>query len=244
MSFIVYPALDIREGRVVRLRQGDYAQETRYGDDPLPRAQAFAGQGAQWMHLVDLDAARAGGYTLAPLLAQIRQQAGLQVQTGGGVRGREDVERILQAGASRVVVGSLAVREPDAVIGWLAEFGPERITIALDARQDEDGQWQLPIHGWTENAGVTLDVLAQRYAAAGMRHLLCTDIARDGMLAGPNLDLYRHLAGLLPGVAIQASGGIRDVADVAASRAAGCSGAVLGKALLEQRMDLAEALAC
>ncbi|MBJ7516695.1 MAG: 1-(5-phosphoribosyl)-5-[(5-phosphoribosylamino)methylideneamino]imidazole-4-carboxamide isomerase [Stenotrophomonas sp.] len=244
MSFIVYPALDIREGRVVRLRQGDYAQETRYGDDPLPRAQAFAGQGAQWMHLVDLDAARAGGYTLAPLLAQIRQQAGLHVQTGGGVRGREDVERILQAGASRVVVGSLAVREPDAVIGWLAEFGPERITIALDARQDDDGQWQLPIHGWTENAGITLDALAQRYAAAGMRHLLCTDIARDGMLAGPNLDLYRHLAGLLPGVAIQASGGIRDVADVAASRAAGCSGAVLGKALLEQRMDLAEALAC
>ncbi|MCS4229687.1 1-(5-phosphoribosyl)-5-[(5-phosphoribosylamino)methylideneamino] imidazole-4-carboxamide isomerase [Stenotrophomonas maltophilia] len=244
MSFIVYPALDIREGRVVRLRQGDYAQETRYGDDPLPRAQAFARQGAQWMHLVDLDAARAGGYTLAPLLAQIRQQAGLHVQTGGGVRGREDVQRILQAGAGRVVVGSLAVREPDAVIGWLAEFGPERITIALDARQDQDGQWQLPIHGWTENAGVTLDVLAQRYAAAGMRHLLCTDIARDGMLAGPNLDLYRHLAALLPGVAIQASGGIRDVADVAASRAAGCSGAVLGKALLEQRMDLAEALAC
>ncbi|MEN5425414.1 1-(5-phosphoribosyl)-5-[(5-phosphoribosylamino)methylideneamino]imidazole-4-carboxamide isomerase [Stenotrophomonas pennii] len=244
MSFIVYPALDIREGRVVRLRQGDYAQETRYGDDPLPRAQAFAGQGAQWMHLVDLDAARAGGYTLAPLLAQIRQQAGLHVQTGGGVRGRADVERILQAGASRVVIGSLAVREPDAVIGWLAEFGPERITIALDARQDDDGQWQLPIHGWTENAGVTMDALAQRYAAAGMRHLLCTDIARDGMLAGPNLDLYRHLAGLLPGVAIQASGGIRDVADVAASRAAGCSGAVLGKALLEQRMDLAEALAC
>lgn len=244
MSFIVYPALDIREGRVVRLRQGDYAQETRYGDDPLPRAQAFAGQGAQWMHLVDLDAARAGGYTLAPLLAQIRQQAGLHVQTGGGVRGRADVERILQAGASRVVVGSLAVREPEAVIGWLAEFGPERITIALDARQDDDGQWQLPIHGWTENADVTLDVLAQRYAAAGMRHLLCTDIARDGMLAGPNLDLYRHLAGLLPGVAIQASGGIRDVADVAAARAAGCSGAVLGKALLEQRMDLAEALAC
>ena len=244
MSFIVYPALDIREGRVVRLRQGDYAQETRYGDDPLPRAQAFAGQGAQWMHLVDLDAARAGGYTLAPLLAQIRQQAGLHVQTGGGVRDREDVERILQAGASRVVVGSLAVREPDAVIAWLAEFGSERITIALDARQDDDGQWQLPIHGWTENAGVTLDALAQRYAAAGMRHLLCTDIARDGMLAGPNLDLYRHLAGRLPGVAIQASGGIRDVADVAASRAAGCSGAVLGKALLEQRMDLAEALAC
>lgn len=244
MSFIVYPALDIREGRVVRLRQGDYAQETRYGEDPLPRAQAFAAQGAQWMHLVDLDAARAGGYTLAPLLGQIRAQTGLQVQTGGGVRGREDVVRMIEAGASRVVVGSLAVREPEAVIGWLGEFGPERITIALDARQDDAGQWQLPIHGWTENAGVTLDVLSRQYAAAGMRHLLCTDIARDGMLAGPNLALYAHLAQQLPGVAIQASGGIRDVADVAAARAAGCSGAVLGKALLEQRMDLGEALAC
>ncbi|WP_313445389.1 1-(5-phosphoribosyl)-5-[(5-phosphoribosylamino)methylideneamino]imidazole-4-carboxamide isomerase [Stenotrophomonas indicatrix] len=244
MSFIVYPALDIRDGRVVRLRQGDYAQETHYGDDPLPRAQAFATQGAQWMHLVDLDAARAGGYTLAPLLAAIRAQTPLQVQTGGGVRGRDDVARILDAGASRVVIGSLAVREPAQVIGWLGEFGPERLTIALDARQDAQGQWQLPVHGWTENAGVTLDALAKRYAQAGMRHLLCTDIARDGMLAGPNISLYRHLAALLPGVAVQASGGIRDVADVAAAQAAGCGGAILGKALLEQRMDLAEALAC
>ncbi len=244
MSFTVYPALDIREGRVVRLRQGDYAQETHYGDDPLPRAQAFEAQGASWMHLVDLDAARAGGYTLAPLLGAIRTNTGLQVQTGGGVRGRDDVARILDAGASRVVVGSLAVREPEQVIGWLGEFGPERITIALDARQDEQGLWQLPVHGWTENAGVTLDVLADRYAAAGLRHLLCTDIARDGMLAGPNLELYRHLAARLPGVAVQASGGVRDVADVAAARAAGCAGAVLGKALLEQRMDLGEALAC
>ncbi|QDL27929.1 1-(5-phosphoribosyl)-5-[(5-phosphoribosylamino)methylideneamino]imidazole-4-carboxamide isomerase [Stenotrophomonas maltophilia] len=244
MSFIVYPALDIRDGRVVRLRQGDYAQETSYGDDPLPRAQAFAAQGAQWMHLVDLDAARAGGYTLAPLLAAIRAQTPLQVQTGGGVRGRDDVARILDAGAGRVVVGSLAVRRPDEVVGWLEEFGADRITIALDARQDAQGLWQLPVHGWTENAGVTLDDLAQRYARAGMRHLLCTDIARDGMLAGPNIDLYRHLSGLLPGVAVQASGGIRDVADVAEARAAGCGGAILGKALLEQRMDLAEALAC
>lgn len=244
MSFIVYPALDIRGGRVVRLRQGDYAQETHYGDDPLPRAQAFEAQGARWMHLVDLDAARAGGYTLAPLLAAIRANTGLQVQTGGGVRGRDDVARILDAGASRVVVGSLAVREPEQVIRWLAEFGSERITIALDARQDAEGEWQLPVHGWTENAGVTLDALAERYAQAGLRHLLCTDIARDGMLAGPNLDLYRHLTARLPGVAVQASGGVRDVADVAAARAAGCAGAVLGKALLEQRMDLGEALAC
>jgi len=244
MSFIVYPALDIREGRVVRLLQGDYAQQTTYGDDPLPRAQAFAAAGARWMHLVDLDAARAGGYTLAPLLSSIAAQTGLQVQTGGGVRSRDDVARILDAGATRVVVGSVSVREPDTVIGWLREFGPERLTIALDARQAEDGRWLLPVHGWTETAEDTLDVLAQRYAEAGMRHLLCTDIARDGMLSGPNIALYQHLARLLPGVAVQASGGVRDADDVAQAKAVGCGGAILGKALLEGRMTLEGALAC
>lgn len=244
MSFTVYPALDIRDGQVVRLLQGDYAQQTTYGDDPLPRAQAFAAQGAQWMHLVDLDAARAGGYTLAPLLSRIATSTAVHVQTGGGVRDRDDVARILDAGASRVVIGSLAVREPARVLAWLQEFGAERLTIALDTRQGDDGVWRLPVHGWTETADVTLDELAVRYAQAGMRHLLCTDIARDGMLSGPNLALYAHLSRLLPGVAVQASGGVRDVDDVAAARAAGCAGTVLGKALLEGRMRLQEALAC
>lgn len=244
MSFAVYPALDIRNGQVVRLLQGDYAQQTTYGDDPLPRAQAFAAAGAQWMHLVDLDAARAGGYTLAPLLAQVAATTALKVQTGGGVRGRDDVARILDAGASRVVIGSLAVREPAQVLAWLQEFGADRLTIALDTRQGGDGVWRLPVHGWTETADVTLDELAVRYAQAGMKHLLCTDIARDGMLSGPNLDLYAHLSRLLPGVAVQASGGVRDVDDVAAAKAAGCAGAVLGKALLEGRLRLEEALAC
>lgn len=244
MSFTVYPALDIRNGCVVRLLQGDYAQQTTYGDDPLPRAQAFATTGARWMHLVDLDAAKAGGYTLAPLLAQIASTTSLKVQTGGGVRGRDDVARILDAGASRVVIGSLAVRAPDDVLAWLSEFGPEHLTIALDTRQGEDGVWRLPVHGWTETADVTLDALAQRYAQAGMKHLLCTDISRDGMLTGPNIDLYAHLVQLLPGVAVQASGGVRDVADVHAAKVAGCGGAVLGKALLEGRLQLDEALAC
>lgn len=244
MNFTVYPALDIRNGQVVRLLQGDYAQQTTYGDDPLPRAQAFAAAGAGWMHLVDLDAAKAGGYTLAPLLGQIAADTSLKVQTGGGVRSRDDVARILDAGASRVVIGSLAVRRPDDVLAWLGEFGADRLTIALDTRQGDDGVWRLPVHGWTETADVTLDVLATRYAQAGMKHLLCTDIARDGMLSGPNIGLYAHLSELLPSVAVQASGGVRDVNDVAAAKAAGCGGAVLGKALLEGRLRLEEALAC
>ncbi|MCI2246435.1 1-(5-phosphoribosyl)-5-[(5-phosphoribosylamino)methylideneamino]imidazole-4-carboxamide isomerase [Xanthomonas sp. PPL568] len=244
MSFVVYPALDIREGRVVRLAQGDYARETHYGDDPLRRAQAFAEAGAQWMHLVDLDAARAGGYTLAPLLQRIRSETGLQVQTGGGVRSRADVQRLLDAGASRVVIGSLAVRDRESVLEWLGEFGPERITVALDSRQDAHGVWRLPVHGWTETSSLSLDALAGEYAAAGLVHLLCTDIARDGMLSGPNLALYAHLRQLAPTLAVQASGGIRDAADVRGAREAGCAGAVLGKALLEGRLRLDEALAC
>ncbi|MCC8537929.1 1-(5-phosphoribosyl)-5-[(5-phosphoribosylamino)methylideneamino]imidazole-4-carboxamide isomerase [Xanthomonas axonopodis pv. poinsettiicola] len=244
MSFTVYPALDIRDGRVVRLLQGDYARETRYGEDVLPRAQAFADAGAQWMHLVDLDAAKAGGYTLASLLGEIARQTGLQVQTGGGVRSRDDVARILDAGAARVVIGSLAVREADTVIAWLQEFGAQRLTIALDTRQDAAGVWQLPVHGWTEAAEATLDQLAVRYAQAGLQHLLCTDIARDGMLSGPNMALYAHLRALAPQLQVQVSGGARNLADVAAAKASGCAGIVLGKALLEGHLDLDEALAC
>lgn len=242
-SFTVYPAIDVRGGRVVRLRQGDYARETRYADDPLVLGGAYREQGAHWLHLVDLDAARSGGYGLLELLRALAD-AGLQVQTGGGVRTRDDVVRLLDGGAARVVIGSLAVAEPDLVLGWLAEFGSERLTIALDARQDADGNWGLPTHGWTEGSGRLLQALVRRYAAGGLQHLLCTDIGRDGMLAGPNLALYGELRALEPALQLQASGGARDVADVEAAREAGCAGIVLGKALLEGRMNLAESLAC
>ena len=160
------------------------------------------------------------------------------------MRSREDVARILDAGAARVVVGSLAVRDSATVIGWLQEFGTDRLTIALDTRQDAAGVWQLPVHGWTETAEATLDQLATQYAQAGLQHLLCTDIARDGMLSGPNMGLYAHLRALAPQLQVQVSGGARNLADVAAAKAAGCAGIVLGKALLEGHLDLKDALAC
>jgi phosphoribosylformimino-5-aminoimidazole carboxamide ribotide isomerase len=242
-SFTVYPAIDVRDGRVVRLAQGDYARETRYDSAPLAAAQAYSAQGAEWLHLVDLDAARAGGYTLAPLLRDIAASTGLRVQTGGGVRSREDVAAILEAGAARVVIGSLAVRDTDTVLDWIREFGSDRITVALDARQDAAGTWTLPVHGWTETAAVTLDELAVRFEAGGLVHLLSTDIARDGMLSGPNLDLYRHLGALAPRLQVQASGGVREATDAADAHAAGCAGVVLGRALLEGRFTLSQALA-
>lgn len=238
----LYPAIDVRDGRVVRLAQGDYARETRYPADPFAQAMAYADAGVDALHLVDLDAAREGGYTLLPLLRAIAEDGRLQVQTGGGVRGEGDVQRILDAGAARVVIGSLAVKEPARVAGWLQRFGAERIVVALDTRCDDDGVWRLPVHGWTQGSGIELDALLDAYAAAGARHLLCTDIARDGMLGGPNFALYQRITQGWPTFAVQASGGVREADDVTAACEAGCDGIVLGRALLEGRFTLADAL--
>lgn len=248
MTFTLYPAIDVRAGRVVRLRQGDYAQETRYADEPLAVARRYAQAGATWLHLVDLDAARASGYTLAPLLESIKASTTLRVQTGGGVRNEADVAALLAAGADRVVIGSLAVRQPMRVVEWVQRYGADRLTIALDARRSADGAWRLPTQGWTNDSEAELESLLTNYADNGVQHVLCTDIDRDGMLSGPNLDLYRRILDLCPGMDLQASGGVRDISDVAAVRGSGCAGAVLGKALLDGcfRLDdaLAEPLTC
>ncbi len=244
MTFLPYPAIDVRDGRVVRLQQGDYDRETRYAVDPFAVAMRYADAGARWLHLVDLDAARAGGYTLAPLLRSIADDGRLQVQTGGGVRDEAAVATMLEQGASRVVIGSLAVREPTLVETWLQRYGAERITIALDTRQDDAGVWQLPIHGWTERAELDLDACLRRYRDAGAHHLLCTDIARDGMMRGPNIELYRMIVARNEGFQLQASGGVRDVADIVAARDAGCAGVVLGRSLLEGSMTIEDALTC
>jgi phosphoribosylformimino-5-aminoimidazole carboxamide ribotide isomerase len=243
MSFILYPAIDVRGGRVVRLRQGDYARETTYAGDPVEVARAWREAGAEWLHLVDLDAARAGGYTLLPTLQRIVASTGLRVQTGGGVRDAAAVEAIRAAGAERVVIGTLGVRSPATVIDWLQRFGPEHLTLALDTRLHE-GDWTLPVQGWTEGSGERLSSVLAAYRGSGLKHLLCTDIGRDGMLTGPNLTLYGLLRSDHPELAVQASGGVRDGVDLVALRELGVAGAVAGRALLDGRMNLAEALAC
>ena len=242
MNFAIIPAIDLRAGRVVRLQQGDYDRETRYATDPLTLAAGYRDAGALWLHLVDLDGARSGRLdNLRAIEAIVR--LGLKVQAGGGVRGEDDLGRIFDAGVQRVVLGSVAIRAPDTVAGWLARYGGERLTIALDTRRI-DGRWTLPSAGWTETEACTLDELAPWYAGRGAHHLLCTDIERDGMLAGFNLDLYRHLATVAPTLAVQASGGVRSLEDIRAARGAGARGVILGRALLEGRFTLAEALAC
>jgi len=177
------------------------------------------------------------------LLEEVVTSTGLQVQTGGGVRSADDVQRLVDAGAARVVIGSMAVREPETVLGWLERFGPEQITVALDTRTSEDGVWQLPVAGWTSVAETDLPTMLHRYAASGLRHVLCTDIGRDGTLGGPNLHLYTFMTRSSPDLAVQASGGMRDVADVRSAQKTGCAGAILGRALLEGRMSVGDAVA-
>jgi phosphoribosylformimino-5-aminoimidazole carboxamide ribotide isomerase len=242
-AFTVYPALDIRGGQIVRLRQGDYTQETRYNDRALAVAQRYAAAGAGWLHLVDLDAARDGGYTLSPLLAELKASTSLRVQTGGGIRSEADVEAVLRAGADRVVVGSLAVSDPPRVRTWLQRFGGERVVVALDARRDAAGNWRLPVRGWTQDSGRDLAGVLAEYTGSGLQHVLCTDIARDGMLNGTNDTLYRELLAMAPNLLVQASGGAAAIADVLAARAAGCAGIVVGKALLDGSLPLQDALA-
>lgn len=242
MTFTVIPAIDLRGGQVVRLRQGDYAQQTNYLFDPVELAGRYAAAGAQWLHLVDLDGARSGNLDNLKVIQSIAAN-GMQVQAGGGVRGEDDLHRLFDAGVQRVVLGSVAIRDPGTVGGWLDSHGPERITLALDTRRI-DHRWALPSAGWTELEVRTLDELAPWYAERGARHLLCTDIDRDGMLAGFNLDLYRHLADTVPTLAVQASGGVRSLDDIRAARHAGARGVILGRALLEGRFTVEEALAC
>lgn len=242
MEFTLYPALDILNGEVVRLRQGDFNEVTPYSTDPVALAKGYEAAGATHLHLVDLTAAKAGEYTLAPLLTQLARETSLTVQTGGGIRNEDDIARALSAGAARVVVGSTSVRDPGLVKTWIRQYPKGTIVVALDVRKGASGTWHPATDGWTEEARSDLFALAVNFASAGLEHLLVTDITRDGMLSGANITLYKTLANHVPGVRVQASGGVKDLGDITAAQAAGCGGIVLGKALLEQRFTMADAV--
>jgi phosphoribosylformimino-5-aminoimidazole carboxamide ribotide isomerase len=231
------PAIDLRGGRVVRLLQGQFDAETVYADDPLPVLHTYAGLGARLVHVVDLDGARAGSQGNAKAIAALASSRRAALQVGGGVRDRESVVRLLGTGVARVVVGSAAVAAAREVESWLRDFGADRIVLAFDIRLDESGTPRLATHGWERQTTQSLWDTVDHFLPHGLRHVLCTDVARDGALSGPNVALYQEAVHRFPAIDWQASGGVRDVADLRELATAGVSGTVSGRALLEGRMQ-------
>jgi len=236
---LLIPAIDIRKGRCVRLFQGDFAQETRYDVDAVELAASYAAQGAPWLHVVDLDGAERGSPVSLPLVERIVASANLSVQLGGGIRTQSDLEAALRV-VQRVVIGSLAVKEPETVARWLDTYGGERLTLALDVRLDDGGVPRITTHGWTEASQMSLWEAIERYTPSGLKHVLCTDVARDGALTGPNVDLYARIKARAPQITLQASGGVRGVADLERLAEIGMDAAISGKALLEGRLTAKE----
>jgi phosphoribosylformimino-5-aminoimidazole carboxamide ribotide isomerase len=237
---LLIPAIDLRNGRCVRLFQGDFNAETRYELEPQDLLSRYRALGATWLHVVDLDGAKSGVLANRETIVALASQRAVRVQVGGGMRSPEAIEDLLRNGVERVVIGSAAVERPLEVAQWLTRFGAEHVCLALDVKLDACGEPRVRTRGWTEGTGVSLWEAIEPFLPVGLKHVLCTDIDRDGALTGPNLDLYRRALERFPQLAWQASGGVRDAADLAALARAGVAAAVSGKALLEQRITSEE----
>ena len=237
------PAIDIQDGRCVRLRQGRFDTTRIYNDDVIAQAQSYFVQGADWLHIVDLDAAQGDGIDNLPLVRKLASDVPASLQMGGGLRETAQLEALFDAGVQRLVVGSRAVTHAEAVREWLQRFGGERVVAAFDVRLD-DGEPIVRTHGWQRSGGITLWQALEAYADSGLRHVLCTDVARDGMAEGPNLDLYRQCVRRFPTLAWQASGGIRSRADLKDVADIGMAAAISGRALLERAFTFGEASTC
>jgi phosphoribosylformimino-5-aminoimidazole carboxamide ribotide isomerase len=232
----LYPAIDIRSGRVVRLSQGEATRQTVYGEDPAAVAETFVAAGARWIHVVDLDRAFGQGDNESVMLRVIERVAGrARIQGGGGFRTLELVRRGVELGMSRVVVGTAAAIDPDFLPTVAAEFPADRVAVGIDAR---DGR--VAVRGWTETSSLTAVALARRAMGAGLRTLIYTDVARDGMLQGPDVSSALRLQ--QEGAAVIVSGGVASLDDLRRVAEAGLAGAIVGRALYEGRVDLRQAL--
>lgn len=241
---MIIPAIDLIDGCVVRLHQGDYGARRDYGEDPLARLQRYQASGAQLLHIVDLTGAKDPKARQIPLLRELLGSLSIPVQTGGGIRSADDVRSLLDAGAARVVVGSAAVKRTDEVAGWMKTFGADKLVLALDVRINQAGNAEVAVSGWQENSGVLMDDLIRAFEPAGLRYVLTTDISKDGTLAGPNTALYAKLAQTFPNIDFQASGGIGSLDDIRAVSHTGAAGVIVGRALLEGKFTLEEAIEC
>jgi phosphoribosylformimino-5-aminoimidazole carboxamide ribotide isomerase len=248
---MIIPAIDLIDGAVVRLYQGDYAQKTQYSVDPVTLVNQYADEGAKWLHIVDLTGAKDTSKRQLTLIKAMADSKRMQFQAGGGVRTEDDVKQLLASGVSRVVIGSLAVQEPELVKSWINKYGTEAIVLALDININQDGKKCIATHGWQKDSGVELEPLVNDFLSVGLKHVLCTDIDKDGTLQGPNQQLYKELAAQFPSISWQASGGISCLDDItqlkpslinSGTANATPSGVILGRSLLEGKFSVSEAL--
>ncbi len=236
----IIPAIDLQDGKCVRLFQGDFDKRTEYSNDPTAVARDFQAMGFDNLHIVDLDGAKLGQQENRDIVSAIASESELVIQLGGGIRDIEIVSKWLAAGVSRCVIGSLAVNEPERIKSWLQQFGPDRIVLALDVKLDENDSPMLVTHGWTRSAGLDLWQCIDEYVQHKLKHVLCTDVDRDGAMSGPNLELYREFVARYPSIELQASGGVRHTDDLRKLDDLGAGAAITGRALLDGKIKTEE----
>lgn len=234
------PAIDLKEGRCVRLLKGDFAAETVYSNEPTEILARYRAFGARRIHVVDLDGAKDGTQANRDVIVKFAHDPSLKLQVGGGLRTLERVRALLDVGVERAVIGSAAINSPDEVISWMTQVDPTRIVLALDVRLDTAGVPMLTTHGWQKASGVVLWTAVERFLRSGLSHVLCTDVARDGALTGPNFELYAEAVRRFPELQWQASGGVATAHDLVALRECGVAAVISGKALLENKISSKE----
>lgn len=231
----IIPAIDIIDGKCVRLSQGDYNLKTVYNENPLEVAKQFEDAGLRYLHLVDLDGAKAKKVVNWKVLESITSRTNLNVDFGGGIRTTEDVKTVLNAGAKQITAGSIAVNEREMVLQWMAEFGAEKIILGADAKNG-----RIATHGWLDDSGLDAIEFIANYQQEGIKYVVCTDIAKDGMLGGPSIQLYERILANSPALKLIASGGVSSIDDLKDLKRIGCEAAIVGKAIYEQKITMKE----
>lgn len=232
---IIIPAIDIINGKCVRLTKGDYTQQKIYNENPVEVARQFAGAGFKRLHIVDLDGAKAGKIINMAVLENIATATGLEIDFGGGVKQISDVEAVLNAGAAMVTIGSLAVKHPEILEEWLMEFGTDKFFIGADVLEGN-----IQINGWQNDGGINIFNFVGKLISLGVTNIFCTDISKDGMMQGPSTELYKKIIIQHPEINLTASGGVSNINDVRRLKEIGCSGVIIGKAIYENLVTLDE----
>jgi phosphoribosylformimino-5-aminoimidazole carboxamide ribotide isomerase len=231
--FEIIPAIDLIDGKCVRLAQGDFARKKIYNDNPLEVAKEFEGLGINRLHIVDLDGAKTGKIANLHVLREIAQNTNLTTDFGGGIKTDEDIQSVFDAGASIANIGSVAVKEPDRFLGWIQEYDGEKILLGADVNRN-----CLAVNGWKTETDLEIIPFLQSYFEKGVTQAFVTDIAKDGVLQGPSFELYRRILNEIPGLKLIASGGVSKAGDLTKLEKIGCSGAIVGKAIYEGTIDL------